>query len=137
VLVVAACQPAEVPVVEPTAAVQEPAPLEPIAGDDAPTSEPSDAEGFVVTLASRCGDTWKGVIVRGNPAPPKQGPGGFDVSNARTHELEMRPGDSLLLTSPHGGIMALQFDSLAAGDDARVEVTPECSGVKRTIVRKP
>jgi hypothetical protein len=113
----------------------EPAPIVPAAGDDAPVGEPSDAQRFVVTLGSRCGDTWKGVIVRGSGA--SDGQTHFDISNASQHQLEMNPGDALLLTSPHGGIMALQFDNLTAGDDARVELTPECSGVKRTIVRKP
>lgn len=103
----------------------EPEEIEPTRGAD---------EGFVVTLGSQCSDTWKGAIVRGAGSEEREKAGRFEIPNASTRELRLVKGDALLLTSPHGGIMALQFDKLTPGYGARVEVTSTCSGVKQTVV---
>ena len=139
-VILSACAPAETATAEPTAVV-------PAAADDVATesvveddvepesgvASPSDGS-FVVTLGSRCSDTWRGAVLRDGAVRKGADAGRFDVPGASTRELRMFPGEALLLTSPHGGIMALQFDNLSAGYEARVEVTPECSGVKRTLV---
>ena len=104
--------------------------------------EPPLENAFVVTLASRCRDTWNGMLVPGDEhkaagRPKVSGwePGGFEVRQSSNRDLFMRRGDSLLLTNPSGGIMALRFDNLTVGYGALVEVTPECSGVNQTVVR--
>lgn len=104
--------------------------------------EPPLENAFVVTLASRCRDTWNGMLVpgdehkaEGRPKVSGWEPGGFEVRQASNRDLFMRRGDSLLLTNPSGGIMALRFDNLTVGYGALVEVTPECSGVNQTVVR--
>ena len=131
-----ACRPGETPIVEPTASIPEPAAelaTQPVIEDTIESS--TDDGGFVVTVGSRCNDTWRAAVMRdGGVRREGPEPGRFDVPNASTRELKLQPGDSLLLTSPHGGIMALQFDNLSKGYNARVEVTEACSGVKRTVV---
>jgi hypothetical protein len=140
VFVGSACRPTETPIVEPTASIPEPAaelatqPLTEDVGEETIESSTDDG-GFVVTVGSRCNDTWRAAVMRdGGVRREGPEPGRFDVPNASTRELKLQPGDSLLLTSPHGGIMALQFDNLSKGYNARVEVTEACSGVKRTVV---
>lgn len=147
-----ACRPNDAPTVTPTSdaptqeddddlerAGLEPAPPEP---EPKPEIDPSLEDGFVVTLASQCRDTWNGMLVAGGEhegeARPKASgwePGGFEVRHASNRELVMRRGDALLLTNPSGGIMALRFDNLRTGWGALVEVTRECSGVNQTVVR--
>jgi hypothetical protein len=83
--------------------------------------------GFSVTLASRCRDAWNGTVVR---ATSKEG---FTIDGTREERLRMQPGDALLLTTPHGGIFAMDFDKVTVGYAARVEVTPECT-VRRTWI---
>ena len=146
-----ACRPDDAPTVVPTAdastdddddlvrAELEPAPPE---LELKPEMDPSLEDGFVVTLASQCRDTWNAMLVAGGEhageARPKASgwePGGFEVRHASNRELVMRRGDALLLTNPSGGIMALRFDNLRTGWGALVEVTRECSGVNQTVVR--
>lgn len=112
--------------------------------DDTADAPPPAEDGFVVTLQSHCRDTWNGTLVPGKerkaePRPTSSGwdRGGFPIGPATNRELSMRPGDSLLLTTPSGGIMALDFDDINAGYGARVEITRECSGVNQTVVRAP
>lgn len=143
-----ACRPDDAPTVAPTsdAIVDEDddeaaqAGLEPTAPE--PEVDPPLEDGFVVTLASKCRDTWNGMLVaggehEGEARPRASGwePGGFEVRHASNRELVMRRGDALLLTNPSGGIMALRFDNLRTGWGALVEVTRECSGVNQTVVR--
>jgi hypothetical protein len=135
--ILSACAPEQTATVEPTADV--PAPADEVETERAAEVEDDVASSagdgsFVVTLGSRCGDTWRGAVLRDGAVRKGADAGRFDVPSASTRELRMFPGEALLLTSPHGGIMALQFDNLSAGYEARVEVTPECSGVKRTLV---
>lgn len=137
-VILSACRPAETATAEPTAVVSESTEAtqtDRVDEGDAPQS--IEDGSFVVTLGSRCGDTWRGAVLRdGVVRNDGADAGRFDVARESTRELRMQPGDALLLTSPHGGIMALQFDKMSAGYDARVEVTSECSGVKRTLIPK-
>lgn len=141
-----ACRPIDAPTAEPTVAADtapEEAEVAAFEEAEAPAASAPSLEGaFVITLASQCHDTWNGMLVvgdehkaQGRPTASGWEPGGFEIRKASNRDLFMRRGDSLLLTNPRGGIMALRFDSLTAGYGALVEVTPECSGVHQTVVR--
>ncbi len=137
-LVAAACRPsvaAPVQPSEPTAAERSTT-VEDLRSDAVQPDAPTEDGGFLVELESLCRDPWKGVLVRaGDAQPSSRDP--FEIRSATTYELRLLPGDAILLTTPHGGIMDVRFDGIADGYDARVEVNAECSGVKRTVVREP
>lgn len=142
-----ACRPADTPTVAPASAAGDgesdaPSDAQPEPLEHEAHSEPPFENAFVITLASHCRHTWNGMLVpgeehEGQARPNASGwePGGFEVRQSSNRDLFMRRGDSLLLTNPSGGIMALRFDNLTAGYGALVEVTPECSGVNQKVVR--
>ncbi len=121
---------------DPTTSVSDPTTsVSDLRSDAAPPSGTgSDDRAFVVKLESLCREPWKGLLVPHGGADAKPAP--FEIRSSKTHELRLLPGDAILLTTPHGGIMDVRFDGTADGYDARVEVNAECSGVKRTLVRE-
>lgn len=134
VLSCAACKPTEHATVEPLSVAPNAELAQP--PDEADDVESTDDGRFMVTLASGCSESWNATLLRKDEGEPLRGPSRFELDSS-THELWLRPGDALLLTTPHGGIMALDFDGLAAGDAARVDVTPECTSVKQTVISRP
>lgn len=89
----------------------------------------------MLTVESHCQYQWRGKLVRADDAADKSGV--FQVERAGSHELQMWPGDSLVLTTPSGGIVAVEFDNVTTGYMAHVEVTSDCSGIKRTLRPRP
>lgn len=116
--------------------------VDPESGDQAESSSSgiaaADPDSFEITMINRCPEQWRYYVAAagGDGATAQESTVVADeeytfLEGGEQTKQRLGPGDVIWLVNRKGESTATGFDSRAEGEGGRVEIQPDCDGIKR------